>query len=417
MKKSVIFIVLLLVILPIATSKEISHAVSKEEILVEGEKVRIPNSEHYVYGVTGKEAVIQNNEITYYHSDHLGSNSLVTDENGEKVEENKYLPFGEIIGTSDERFGFTGKELDSSDLHYTGARYYDSDLGRFTTVDPIKDGLNHYVYVSNNPLKYVDPSGLEVVKAVKAAYDYNGALTPWFENRVEEFRSWGYTVEADTVSTVEEFHVASTGGDHLLTAMHGTALSASLSDSVQITVNDIAGQEYSQGGGWCIHYSCSGADPSVENNMATALSQARGGDPVQGLIEPVSGRVRQIDGTPTLVSQNADFSPISDGLTESGHGRIAFMFQGNYHRLYVRKLDLIALEGRPTFGPSVGDLYLVSAIAWGGEEVLPFSEGDIMNLDYFEGNYDVSGVSIHHWDTSYSNLIYDESVRTEQAQY
>ena len=160
--KCVMFVVLLLILLPFTISKEISHVVSKEEIEVTADKIRtFDSSEHYIYGVSGKEAVVKDSEVTYFHSDHLGSNSLVTNSEGELVEESKYLPFGEALQESEERFTFTGKELDEkSKLQYTGARYYDQDMGRFTTVDPIKDGLNHYVYANNNPLKYIDPSGL-----------------------------------------------------------------------------------------------------------------------------------------------------------------------------------------------------------------------------------------------------------------
>ena len=55
---------------------------------------------------------------------------------------------------------FTGKEKDSSGLYYYGARYYDPELGRFISADPILDGLNRYTYVHCNPIKYVDPFGL-----------------------------------------------------------------------------------------------------------------------------------------------------------------------------------------------------------------------------------------------------------------
>jgi len=56
---------------------------------------------------------------------------------------------------------FTGKEWDEqAGLYYYNARWYDPSLGRFITEDPIKDGLNWYTYVRNNPLKYTDPTGL-----------------------------------------------------------------------------------------------------------------------------------------------------------------------------------------------------------------------------------------------------------------
>lgn len=48
----------------------------------------------------------------------------------------------------------------SEGLYYFNARWYSAELGRFITEDPIKDGINWYTYVSNNPLIYIDPTGL-----------------------------------------------------------------------------------------------------------------------------------------------------------------------------------------------------------------------------------------------------------------
>ena len=55
---------------------------------------------------------------------------------------------------------FTGKQRDvETGLTYFNARYYDAAIGRFITLDPVKDGTNWYVYCENNPLKYVDLEG------------------------------------------------------------------------------------------------------------------------------------------------------------------------------------------------------------------------------------------------------------------
>jgi RHS repeat-associated protein len=63
---------------------------------------------------------------------------------------------------------FTGQRLDNTGLYYYGARYYDPTIGRFISADLIvksyadPQNLNRYAYALNNPLKYVDPTGLEV---------------------------------------------------------------------------------------------------------------------------------------------------------------------------------------------------------------------------------------------------------------
>ncbi len=55
----------------------------------------------------------------------------------------------------------TGKEFNAdSNLYYYAARYYDPYIGRFTQRDPAGNGFNWYAYTANNPLKFVDPTGL-----------------------------------------------------------------------------------------------------------------------------------------------------------------------------------------------------------------------------------------------------------------
>ena len=214
MKKSVIFVIILLLAIPMVYSESI-HGISEEQIKVTADKVKTSSSEHYIYGMTGKEASIINNEITYYHKDHLGSNSLTTNSSGNKKEKNKYLPFGENINPSEERFTFTGKETDKSGLQYTGARYYDSDIGRFTTVDPIKSGMNHYVYVNNNPLKYVDPSGMLELNSVGECAIPTEVLTAMYSVVMEtEYEKshprgvliWGNYMEGSWLDFVPFFH-------------------------------------------------------------------------------------------------------------------------------------------------------------------------------------------------------------------
>jgi RHS repeat-associated protein len=128
-------------------------------------------------------------EKRWYVVDHLGSANLLLDEQGRILSEMAYYPFGltryqnngkEII------YGFTGKELDASGLHYYGARYYDALTGRFISADPLyvenpiknqanPQSLNVYAYALNSPLVYNDPTGYDakstVTHKVETKYD------------------------------------------------------------------------------------------------------------------------------------------------------------------------------------------------------------------------------------------------------
>ena len=94
----------------------------------------------------------------------MGSHIVSTDDNQSVLARYEYDVFGAIrneTGTSDNTRKFTGKEFDAdSNLYYYGARYYDPYIGRFTQRDPIADGVNWYAYVANNPLRFIDPTGL-----------------------------------------------------------------------------------------------------------------------------------------------------------------------------------------------------------------------------------------------------------------
>jgi RHS repeat-associated protein len=130
----------------------------------------------YIYGPTGRIAkrttINQETNIFYYNTDHLGSIRLVTDSSKNIVSAITYHPFGGInIKEGSEDYLFTGKEKDSTGFYYYGARYYDSELGRFLTRD-LSGGriqtpktLNRFTYCLNNPLKYIDPDGRECVKS------------------------------------------------------------------------------------------------------------------------------------------------------------------------------------------------------------------------------------------------------------
>lgn len=130
----------------------------------------------------------------YYHSDHLGSASLINDYNGKEYQRIEYTPYGETWVEKNSNTGneflpykFTGKEIDEeTGLYYYGARYLDPKYSLWISANPalgdyipgvgkatandvgnlpgMGGAFNHinfnlYHYAGNNPVKYVDPDG------------------------------------------------------------------------------------------------------------------------------------------------------------------------------------------------------------------------------------------------------------------
>jgi RHS repeat-associated protein len=123
------------------------------------------------------------NDQYFYHTDHLGSSSWITNNVGDVNQHLQYLPFGESFidqrTNHDIRFKFTGKERDAeTGFDYFGARYYASDLSVWLSVDPLNilyPQLGPYAYVANNPIKYYDPDGKIIGIVVTSTANKPGA--------------------------------------------------------------------------------------------------------------------------------------------------------------------------------------------------------------------------------------------------
>ena len=115
---------------------------------------------------------IEGNVYHYYLTDHLGNNRVVVNASGTLVQKNHYYPFGSIFagttGPDKQPYKYNGKELDQMhglNLYDYSARYYESTVGRFTSVDPMAEkyySISPYAYCLNNPLRFTDPTGREV---------------------------------------------------------------------------------------------------------------------------------------------------------------------------------------------------------------------------------------------------------------
>ena len=115
-------------------------------------------------------------ETFFYHSDHLGSTSYITDDNGNITQYTAYLPYGELLvdehsSSEDLPYKFNGKELDEeTGLYYYGARYMQPVASVWYGVDPLAEkypSLSAYVYCAGNPVKLIDPDGRKIVGVTK----------------------------------------------------------------------------------------------------------------------------------------------------------------------------------------------------------------------------------------------------------
>jgi len=109
-------------------------------------------------------------EIYYYHSDHLGTGTFLSDFDGNPYQFFLNLPFGETMaeqhsytGEYTNRYKFNGKELDEeTGFYYYGARYYNPKFSIWLSVDPLAEKMpswSPYNYTMNNPINMVDPDG------------------------------------------------------------------------------------------------------------------------------------------------------------------------------------------------------------------------------------------------------------------
>jgi len=120
-------------------------------------------------------AMVQNNDIYYYHLDHLGTPKEMTNKLGDVVWKVGYKAFGNVaykeVEEIENNLRFQGQYFDEeTGLHYNRHRYYNPNSGQFISQDPIglSGGINNYQYVPN-PVVWIDPFGLTCRQAAHAS--------------------------------------------------------------------------------------------------------------------------------------------------------------------------------------------------------------------------------------------------------
>jgi RHS repeat-associated protein len=119
----------------------------------------------YIYANGNRIARKENNVLSYYHTDQLGSVRAINTDTGAVLERQDYTPYGADLHGSklNNEFAYTG-QYDDGDLYYYGARYMDPITSRFTQADPLGSAASsQYAYVNNNPMNSIDPTGMAPV--------------------------------------------------------------------------------------------------------------------------------------------------------------------------------------------------------------------------------------------------------------
>ena len=154
------------------------------------QQITSSNVQFFAYLSSLTNRLNDTSECYFYHPDHLGSSSWITDSAGTAVQHLHYLPFGETFVSQrsadfDAMYTFSAKEKDAeTGYSYFGARYYSSDLSIWLSVDPQASkypSLSPYVYCANNPIKLVDPNGEEIDWVM----DKNGRIY-WDDNAINQ---------------------------------------------------------------------------------------------------------------------------------------------------------------------------------------------------------------------------------------
>jgi RHS repeat-associated protein len=123
---------------------------------------------YYVYGLGLISKITPSNQPYFYHFDGIASTVGISDSSGNMVNKYAYDAFGKVLNQEEaipnpfKYVGQFGLMDEGNGLFYMRARYYDPEMGRFISKDPIGflGGLNLYAYVDNNPVNFIDPLGL-----------------------------------------------------------------------------------------------------------------------------------------------------------------------------------------------------------------------------------------------------------------
>ena len=170
--------------------------------------------QHYIHGLGIDEpiAMIKNDfrngsdnaKTYYYHKDGMGSITSLTDKDGKEIEKYIYNAFGKMTiyderdnkieaSQFDNPYSFTGREHDNeTGLHYHRARYYNPELARWISEDPIEfngGDTNLYRYSINNPINYSDPNGEVIIQLLQLQLNIGARIFTHYLDELIKFNA------------------------------------------------------------------------------------------------------------------------------------------------------------------------------------------------------------------------------------
>ena len=166
----------------------------------------------------------------YYHPDHLGSSSYITNLDGEVAQHIEYVPFGEVFieernNTWNTPYLFNAKELDEeTGLYYYGARYMDPKISMWLGVDPMAEkypNLTGYCYTMDNPIILIDPTGMEP-DGWGGKNNENGTTTYTYDAKVtaDNYSQLGYDVYKPNGSIINNATINGQTGENGQTSVY-----------------------------------------------------------------------------------------------------------------------------------------------------------------------------------------------------
>jgi len=180
----------------------------------------------------------------YYLYNNHGDVIQLTDQQGTVTTSYLYDAFGieqEPQPDDPNPFRYCGEYLDKESGNvYLRARYYDPETGRFISEDPIRDGLNWYVYCSNDPVNYIDPSGLAIGDVTMPNGD---VIHGTIEDGITHLPDGSRPPEGAVVETAAGFYMMLNGS-----GVEVTPTSVTTSSGSNVTGYNAGGTTYMLGG-------------------------------------------------------------------------------------------------------------------------------------------------------------------------